>query len=104
MALFPRHTTPPFTWFLVLCIPVIIKVLRCANITFFVVSEIKRINSLPKNSFVDLASALFNMAPSVKIEWIIQVFDDLYVFCLGNQSAPVSLSKIFFGSLSLAPV
>lgn len=78
MALFPRRTTPPFTWFLVLCIPVIVKVIRCANITFFVVSEIKRINSFPKNSFVDLASALFNMAPSVKIEWIIQVFDDLF--------------------------
>ncbi|KAL4070416.1 hypothetical protein J3A83DRAFT_3198495 [Scleroderma citrinum] len=78
MAVFPRRSTPPCTWFIVLGIPVIIKVFRCANITFFLVSEIKRINSLPRGSFSSLASALFNMVPSVKIEWIIQVFDDLF--------------------------
>ncbi|KAH7886328.1 hypothetical protein F5I97DRAFT_1879460 [Phlebopus sp. FC_14] len=78
-AVFPRHQTPPFIWLVIMGIPVLVKVGRAANFVFFLVYEIRDINNLVKSkNGVGSASILLTVLPNVKIEWILQVFDDLF--------------------------
>ncbi|KAF9225238.1 hypothetical protein BS17DRAFT_765840 [Gyrodon lividus] len=79
VAVFPRERTPRFLWLAIIGVPVLVKIGRLVNVFFFVVYQAKNIDSLVKSrTGVGGASVLLTVLPNVKIEWIFQVFDDLF--------------------------
>ncbi|KIJ13775.1 hypothetical protein PAXINDRAFT_135634 [Paxillus involutus ATCC 200175] len=79
VAVFPRHRTPRYLWLAIMGVPILIKIGRMINFIFFVVYQTREINNLVKSrTSVGGASILLTVLPNVKIEWIFQVFDDLF--------------------------
>ncbi|KAF8844202.1 hypothetical protein BDN67DRAFT_810209 [Paxillus ammoniavirescens] len=79
VAVFPRQRTPRYLWLAIMGVPILIKIARMVNFIFFVVYQTREINNLVKSrTSVGGASILLTVLPNVKIEWIFQVFDDLF--------------------------
>ncbi|KAH7886417.1 hypothetical protein F5I97DRAFT_1937263 [Phlebopus sp. FC_14] len=76
----PLFRTPKIQWYLVLGVPILIKVGRLANDIIFLVYLKRDIDSLISSlSGVGGASILLTATiPSIKVEWIFQVVDDVF--------------------------
>ncbi|KIJ66530.1 hypothetical protein HYDPIDRAFT_109576, partial [Hydnomerulius pinastri MD-312] len=79
VAVYPRQRTPRYVWLTVIGVPVVVKIGRFINMVFYYVYETENINTVVKSrTGVGSASMVLTVLPNVKIEWILQVFDDLF--------------------------
>ncbi|KIJ57602.1 hypothetical protein HYDPIDRAFT_104062, partial [Hydnomerulius pinastri MD-312] len=75
VAVYPRQRTPRYVWLTVIGVPVVVKIGRFINVVFYWVYQVENINTIVESRG---ASMVLNVLPNIKIEWIIQVFDDLF--------------------------
>ncbi|KIJ59705.1 hypothetical protein HYDPIDRAFT_118202 [Hydnomerulius pinastri MD-312] len=79
VAVYPRQRTPRYVWLTIIGVPVAVKIGRFINIVFYLVHQTQNIDTVvTSRTGVGAASMVLTVLPNVKIEWIIQVFDDLF--------------------------
>lgn len=77
-AVFPRQQTTRTKFFAVMAFPVLVKVARVINASIYIANFARGEFQLVKDSGVGGAQVLQTLhLPCVKIEWFLQVFDDV---------------------------
>ncbi|KAH7924760.1 hypothetical protein BV22DRAFT_1012674 [Leucogyrophana mollusca] len=74
-AVFPRRTTPRVQWLAIIGIPVLIKIGRLINIIIFLTYYSRIYTSADAGGGEIL---LTSRLPSIKIEWFLQMFDNVF--------------------------
>ncbi|KAF7346672.1 hypothetical protein MSAN_01804800 [Mycena sanguinolenta] len=85
-AVYPRAQTPRFTYWFVMGVPILTMVARLLNSAVFLSRFIKTINT--RAAAGQALEALAFRLPSIKIEWSLQLFDDIF-------SSAIFLTRVY---------
>ncbi|KAJ7019184.1 hypothetical protein C8F04DRAFT_1276553 [Mycena alexandri] len=83
---YPYSRTSPATFYFVMGVPILTMIARLINAAIFLDRFVKTINT--KTAAGEALQALAFHLPSIKIEWVLQVFDDIF-------SSAIFLSRVY---------